>query len=377
MDRFDDCIRSERYFTATLLPYLLLHDGFSGLQAFVELLESRTASEHDGAGKKQPRITPQFDFSDPELITEFHIARDLHHYGGSLASSSSEYLEEGPEKRDAPDVVIVLGKEMIVVEGKFFVGFSVSDLQSQLRSQKRQVRHLFENRPSLRAWTHVALIPGVVQDLDCDAVITWEDVADLSNSLLGPQHYVTQRLAKAVARFPRSSVGSGVRNYESTVGLVDVLQLCADEGDKVWVGHTGGESDLQNRGLTYAQAKPWKWRRADTAGSVLPANWISGSRFPKVIESLSTGTHRVSQTGKTRNYDGILSFEQVVALCSQRGADVQVGHIGGRDDLLKRGLSYAKGKKWKWRDPKTNKGFAEPANWIPGETFVRVAAALK
>ena len=63
------------------------------------------------------------------------------------------------ERRDAPDLVIVLGQEMIVVEGKFFVGFSPSGLQAQLRSQKRQVRHLFENRPSLRAWRHVALIP--------------------------------------------------------------------------------------------------------------------------------------------------------------------------------------------------------------------------
>lgn len=118
MDRFDDCIRSERYITATLLPYLLIHDDFAGLHAFVDLVESQTASEHDAEGKKKPRVTPQFDFSDPELITEFHIARDLHHYGGSLASSVPEDSEDGPEKRDAPDVVIVLGHEMIVVEGK-------------------------------------------------------------------------------------------------------------------------------------------------------------------------------------------------------------------------------------------------------------------
>lgn len=378
MDRFDDCIRSERYFTATLLPYLLFEDNFAGLKAFVALLESRTHSEHDAAGKKKPRVAPKFDYSDPEVITEFHIARDLHHYGGSLASSVAEDLDEGPEKRDAPDVVIVLGKEMIVVEGKFFVGFSASDLQAQLRSQKRQVRHLFENRPSLRAWTHVALIPEAVEDLDCDAVITWDDVAKLSQSLLGPEHYVTQRFMKAVARFPHGSVGSGIKNYESTLSLAEVLDLCKSEGDQVWVGHTGGESNLKQRGLSYALAKPWKWRRGDTAGAVSPSNWIAGSRFPLVIESLGAGSALVAAPHvKVNNYDGMLLFDQMVALCSQRGGQIQVGHIGGTSGLAKRGLAYAKGKKWKWRDPKTNKGLAEPANWIPGDKFKELATLLK
>jgi hypothetical protein len=377
MDRFDDCVRSERYFTATLLPFLLLHDDFAGLRELVDLIESRTASEHDAEGKKKPRVTPTFDYSDPELITEFHIARDLHHYGGTLASFVSEDVDDGPEKRDAPDVVIVLGQEMIVIEGKFFVGFSASDLQAQLRSQKRQVCHLFENRPTLRAWTHVALIPEFVEGLDCDAVITWAEVAGLSNQLLGPQHYVSQRLQKAVDRFPPSSIGSGIRNYESTLSLDQMLGLCEDEGDKIWVGHTGGEANLKQRGMAYALAKRWKWRRTDTAGAVSPANWISGSRFPVVIASLGGGSTAITPVAKMNNYDGVLSFDQMVALCGQRGAEIQVGHIGGASDLTRRGLAYAKGKKWKWRDPTTNKGYAEPANWIPGDKFKQLATLLK
>ena len=42
--RFDDLVRSERYFTATLLPAVLFHNDLEGLRRFVELVE-----------KKQPR----------------------------------------------------------------------------------------------------------------------------------------------------------------------------------------------------------------------------------------------------------------------------------------------------------------------------------
>jgi hypothetical protein len=34
-----DICRTERYYTATLLPYVLLHENFAGLRAFLRLLE--------------------------------------------------------------------------------------------------------------------------------------------------------------------------------------------------------------------------------------------------------------------------------------------------------------------------------------------------
>jgi hypothetical protein len=34
-------------------------------------------------------------------------------------------------------------------------------------------------------------------------------------------------------------------------------------------------------------------------------------------------------------------------------------------------------KKWKWRNPSTNRGNANPKNWIPGDRFASIAEQLK
>ncbi len=39
--RFDDVVRSERYFTATLLPLLLFHDNLTGIRRFLELVDNK------------------------------------------------------------------------------------------------------------------------------------------------------------------------------------------------------------------------------------------------------------------------------------------------------------------------------------------------
>jgi hypothetical protein len=75
--RFDDLVRSERYFTATLLPLLLFHDKMNGLQQFFELVDKKASTEHDRSGTQGPKGVPEYDFEDVEVITEFHIARDL------------------------------------------------------------------------------------------------------------------------------------------------------------------------------------------------------------------------------------------------------------------------------------------------------------
>src|SRR4051812_39528337 len=84
-ERFDDIVRSEQYFTATLLCAILLHDEMRGLRAFLELIEKRALltdgepTERNRCGKRTRRpnreAPPSLD--SVEIITEFHIARDL------------------------------------------------------------------------------------------------------------------------------------------------------------------------------------------------------------------------------------------------------------------------------------------------------------
>jgi hypothetical protein len=238
--RFDDLVRSERYFTATLLPLLLFHNKMEGVQHFVGLVEGKATTECDGSGKRRPKGPTQYDFKDVEVITEFHIARDLkaaHLLPDEAHVEPSE--EDQRDHEDAPDVVIVAGKELLVCEGKFFSFFSKSDandLNDQLRSQRLQVKRLFQKngqiRP-IRAYRHVAIVPfdptTVGISIDADVVLTWDDIRHSAETLMGPDHYVTVRLRYAVARHIRERGDPTIPYFdEKNVSFDDMRKMCRD-----------------------------------------------------------------------------------------------------------------------------------------------------
>src|SRR5438477_539039 len=138
--RFDEHVRSERYFTATLLPAILLHDNFAGLRQFLALVDERAPEPHDAAGntvERQPvgDLTPE----TVELITEFHIARDLE-FAGLLPRvdrfGAADADPDMPSRRDAPDLVLDVGSELLDVKGKFYGPCEVCTLNAQLLSHQ-------------------------------------------------------------------------------------------------------------------------------------------------------------------------------------------------------------------------------------------------
>jgi hypothetical protein len=71
-------VRSERYFTATLLPAVLFHNNMEGVQHFVGLVDNDARSERNSSGEPSEMGAPEYgNFRDVEVITEFHIARYL------------------------------------------------------------------------------------------------------------------------------------------------------------------------------------------------------------------------------------------------------------------------------------------------------------
>ena len=307
--RFDDIVRSERYFTATLLPAILFHDfhdSGSGLNAFLDLVRSkaltrgRQPTERDSPGNAVPREDrrPTWSAETAEIITEFHIARDLR-FARMLARADAVPPADGetePERRDAPDLVIVLDDELIVCEGKFFDARYLATLNDQLRSQRHQIRYLFEARPSLRAYRHVTILPVEGRPHpDCDAVLTWGEIAELAATVLGPTHYVTARLRAAVDRYRALDGEDGVPNYDGRLPLDLMLEKCGQPGDDVHVGYAGGEGELLRQPLAYLEQRPWKWRDPLTnPGVVVPRNWIPGTRFVELIEERRSQTESSS-----------------------------------------------------------------------------------
>jgi hypothetical protein len=291
--RYDDPVRSERYFTATLLPMMLFHDEFRGLVRFVELVDERAAPDggnmrlfdpRSGQGEVsgRPRAfrIPPDEGESVEVITEFHIARDLRFAHVPLSPATGLVTQDGaePERRDAPDVVLVAGDQLIVCEAKFFGVVDPVKLKAQLRSQRLQVRHLFVER-QFQPYRHMALLPFRLREKpDCTGVVTWGDIADLAEELLGAEHYVTRRLRKAVERRGDPTSDDPAGTYaRKPVGWVAIAGMCQTEGNAIEVGFLGGEAVLVGRERVYLEQRPWRWRRRGNSGKVNPRNWIPGS----------------------------------------------------------------------------------------------------
>lgn len=286
--RFDSLVRSERYFTATLLPAILFHNDRKGVQCFVNLIDARANTERNELGGRVTKGVPQYNFQDVEVITEFHIARDLQFARRPLATNVEPSEEGEAERRDAPDIVIRAGAELVVCEGKFFSTFNASDLNNQLCSQRRQVRHLYCQGLYIRAYRHVAIVPfgSPIDTIDADAVFTWNEIGDLAERVLGPNHYVTLRLRDAVDRFKESKGDPNIPNYNGILPFNAMRKKCREGGDtKIQVGHTGGETDLRGRNLVYVENKPWKWRDDTNKGVASPGSWLDGALWLKIVES--------------------------------------------------------------------------------------------
>ncbi len=215
--RLDDIVRSERYFTATLLPLILFQrcgKDWNGLHRFVALLREKYLTEKcpDGFQRNGQRIPfpealPSFDAVgglDPQIITEFHIKRDLLFSRPTLFQQADLADEEDRERRDAPDLVVIVNQRAIVCEGKFFTTGNAQQLNPQLASQRLQLEHLFLADESLKSYVQVALVPGSAKkankgDYDC-CVLTWEEIRDLSLSkpVMKDCNYVAERLTVAL-----------------------------------------------------------------------------------------------------------------------------------------------------------------------------------
>lgn len=280
MTRFDDIARSERYFTATLLPVILFHawDSRVGLNNFINLIDSKSSevgTERSPSGERVPIGTREYGgFIDPEIISEFHIARDLRR------------PRVDNERRDAPDIVVISGTELIVCEAKFFDRFNTDDLNTQLQSQREKIRYLFSDRPDIRAYRHIVIVPRIPrQSIDADAVLTWQDIATLSANTLGHSHYVTKRFEASLSKYNAIIVDPDKQNYNGTLSLKDMIAKCQESGPGIQIGYDkGGASGLLTLDIEAIRRRPrWKWRDNDNNGVIDARNWMTGSVWLSIV----------------------------------------------------------------------------------------------
>jgi hypothetical protein len=278
MKRLDELVRSERHFTSGLLLHLLLHDSLRGVDALLDLLVAR------GVLAARPVASAASD-ARTQVIAEFATRRDLLATGGTLTE---------PLPGDVIDVVIVAGEVLLAIEAKFFTRPSPRGVRDQLAAQRIALGAVLRDAAfGVSRVVQIFLEHGReldATDLGCEAVLTWDDVHALARALLGADSYVARQLANACARCdaelhanaPGEILWAGALSYD------DVVALCRQEGDAVWVGFSGGERKLRTDSAARLNVRRWKWDRGDSPLNARKdrSNWIPGRRFLAILEEL-------------------------------------------------------------------------------------------
>jgi hypothetical protein len=289
-----DICRTERYYTATLLPYVLLHENFAGLRAFLRLLEERDIHARAVEAGTPVPLDGGNSFAHVELISEMDLVRDLHFYAPWLAGMEEVRVQEADSIR--PDVVIVADRLLLVIEAKFFHdSLSPDTIRAQIQGQRRVIENVLLRFPgySFDRYCHLFLsaAPAPAADaIGCQGVLYWDDVRQLAQQVLGSEHYVTQRLARATEMYQLVTVpaargnGQHVRNYRGILRLEEMVEKCRQEGNNVMVGYCGGAARLQVRAAEDLKSRRFKWDRADAPlPPKVPCNWMPGARFLELM----------------------------------------------------------------------------------------------
>jgi len=292
--RIDDVCRTERYYTATLLPCILLHESFAGLRAFLQVLERKniyalTVKTGAPASLNSGDAVDRF-----ELISEMDLARDIHFYSSWLPGLEDIMAREADSIR--PDVVIIADGLLVVIEAKFFHdSVSPDKIRGQILAQRQVIENILLRFPgySFDRYCHLFLsaAPAPAADtIGCQGVLCWKDIRQLAEQVLGTQHYVTQRLARATEMYElvserglQQSSQPG-RNYRGILGLEEIIQRCRQEGNRIVVGYNGGATKLQVATCESLKTRKFKWDRADDPiPPKVPRHWMPGARFLDLI----------------------------------------------------------------------------------------------
>ena len=187
MIRFDDLTREERYYSATILPYLLAFDGFQGLQVFEQYLAKTLFQQ----------IIPETDLSQIQLLSEVFLERDLPYYHITIPSAGFEKKKSTQSK---PDLLILTSRSMYLFECKVFSAGSEYQLHDQILKQK-YVFDIVESVDGRRFENkiHFLVLPHRYDIPDC-VVLTWGELNELFNNIIPADDYFIRRLDSLIGR---------------------------------------------------------------------------------------------------------------------------------------------------------------------------------
>lgn len=379
MKRLDNLSRSERYFTSTLLGGLLLHEDLNGLHKFLQWLinEKHLMMNAIDSSDKIPFSPLSLEKPDHiEVITEFNVKRELKHYNKIIPSNS----EKG-KGQNVPDVIIVYGNVLIVIEAKFFVkGQTPEKIDNQLLNQKTEIEVILDYlKPQIQYWHHMYLGPNKISLNNCDSQLTWEDIEAFSNELLGSGAYISTRLKLANNNyFSRNKPSNSSKMYSGKCSFEDIMKLCKNEGDNIIIGFTGGYKELINSNYGYLVTRDFKWDHYNSLKGKIPSNWLKGTFFLNAVTDLARQHFKADSNSvrnipsKIRNYKDKADFYEIKELCKTFNMGILIGFTGGKDKLKDTSLKELMTRKFKYDFTKNLQGKKILNNWINGMAFLSI-----
>ena len=233
---FSGTARSERHFTALLLPHLLMSDDFAGARALFGKLRL-------GSGQ-------EFDTSDVEIVAELNPIRDV---VVRVTDANTPFREK--QGQVVPDLFLRIGSSALVIEAKFFTHPSGSAVVDQLSSQRDAIAEVLPHTEYGKCSLHyLALTVLPLDDLaewNADSSrMTWCELISVLEPVVGADSsadiaYALETLKDAVKR---SRVEADTASKEKgRVGSVEELLQKANtllESGHLYVGFVGGQRAL-------------------------------------------------------------------------------------------------------------------------------------
>jgi hypothetical protein len=269
--------RKERFYTGTVLPSILFHNGLSNFYRFLKEIEGLPTSVD------QEKTNDNFLF-----YTEYNLKES----GGKKSVGAEIYTAT----RETPDVIIeILEPErvFIVIEAKMFANLTQADFNNQMAAQKSSVIDKLKDQYGLdndRIF-HVALTPEKLEfetTLDYQ-VINWEFFFDTKEIDLQGNYFANfLRFALDNYRDLVSDQPWTASTVEKQMTGFEVYRDGIDQG-KLWVGRKGGKRTIQEdvkRGI-------WKdkWYATNTQKPLdgQKGNWISSQEFAAIVAQTTKG----------------------------------------------------------------------------------------
>ena len=256
---FSGTARSERHFTALLLPHLLLSNNFAGARALFKKL---------GLGSGQ-----EFDLGDIEIVAELNPIRDV--VGRATDENPASLGEQG---QAVPDLFLRIGGNALVIEAKFFTHPSASAVSNQLRSQRKAISTALPYTGYRSCSFHyLALTVLPLDDVPEwpaeSSRMTWSEVISVLEPVVKADSRSDTAYALAALRGAEkrsreeADTSSKVRGRAPSIEQLLQKSICLLENGYRYVGFVGGKraldtatvGEMENRGhYKYSDCKPNK-----------------------------------------------------------------------------------------------------------------------